>query len=339
MSRYIIVGAGAIGGALGGRLTQHNLEAVLVARGEHAVVLCRDGLRLRTPDEDSLIRVHSVTSPQSLKLGVDDVLVVATKTHQAAAALIQWADVPVFVGDQAIGTAGELLPVCMALNGVAGESMAARYFRRVFGLCVWVPAVHLVPGEVLLRAAPTSGMFHLGAMTAVDNREQGLLEQIQSDWSNASFKIALQEDVMQWKYRKLLNNLGNSFQALIGSNGDCSQLIKAARDEACGVLEAAGIDLVSDETEAAARADSFTVRPVPGEPVEMGGSTWQSLARGTKNIETDYLNGEIVSIAHRHGMSAPINAKIASISRTASSAGQLPGEISAEQIADLLQQS
>ena len=35
------------------------------------------------------------------------------------------------------------------------------------------------------------------------------------------------------------------------------------------------------------------VQPVNGE-FRGGGSSWQSLARGTGSIETDYLNGEIV---------------------------------------------
>ena len=33
--RFVVVGAGAIGGVLGGRLHQHGHDVVLVARGEH----------------------------------------------------------------------------------------------------------------------------------------------------------------------------------------------------------------------------------------------------------------------------------------------------------------
>ena len=75
------------------------------------------------------------------------------------------------------------------------------------------------------------------------------------------------------------------------------------------MLAAARIAVVDDETEAAARAQGFTVEPVPGlEDARLGSSTWQSLSRGTGSIETDYLNGEIVRIAHEHGLPAPVNA-------------------------------
>ena len=79
------------------------------------------------------------------------------------------------------------------------------------------------------------------------------------------------------------------------------------------------------------------MKPVPGVPQFVGGSTWQSLQRGTGNIETDYLNGEIVMIAHRLGIDAPINEHLATQARRAAATGAKPGDMSAEQLADLLQ--
>ena len=138
---------------------------VLVARGPHLEALRRDGLRLRTPDEDVRLAVPVVGGPDELTLTPDDVLVFATKTQQVDAALRTWADVDVHADGRVVGTAGALLPALTALNGVAAESMAQRYFARVVGVCVWMPAVHLEPGEVIVRGAPTSGMLHLGSGT------------------------------------------------------------------------------------------------------------------------------------------------------------------------------
>ena len=44
-----------------------------------------------------------------------------------------------------------------------------------------------------------------------------------------------------------------------------------------------------------------------------GGSTWQSLARGTGTIETDYLNGEIALLGRLHGVPTPVNAALQAI--------------------------
>jgi 2-dehydropantoate 2-reductase len=60
------------------------------------------------------------------------------------------------------------------------------------------------------------------------------------------------------------------------------------------------------------------------------------LQRGTGNIETDYLNGEVVMIAHRIGMEAPINEQLAILARRAAATGTKPGDINVDELADLL---
>jgi 2-dehydropantoate 2-reductase len=335
MTRYLIIGAGAIGGGIGGRLAQAGRSTVLVARGAHLAALQQDGIRLRSPEADDTVSVTAVGGPDELTLTDDDVLVLATKTHQAPDALATWADVEVTDGEgHVLGTAGDRLPILLALNGVASEEMALRYFARVFGICVWMPAVHLEPGEVIIRGVPISGMFHIGRVpaAAAGEDDRALLKQLQSDWTEAGFTVTLPDDVMPWKYRKLISNIGNAFQALVGNNGDTRPLVQAADREAREVLEAASISYTDDAEEKAARAQSFEVKPVPGEPAELGGSTWQSMTRGTGNVESDYLNGEIAQIAHRHGRLAPINSRIASLARQAAKDGRRPGSISADEL-------
>ena len=337
MTRYLIIGAGAVGGAIGGRLTLAGRPAVLVARGDHLRALQTSGLRLRTPDEDVTRPVTAVSGPDEVDLDVDDVLVVATKTQQAAEVLLAWADVPVRDGGRTVGTAGERLPVLLAMNGVAGESLAQRYFTRVYGVCVWMPVVHLEPGEVIIRSTPRSGMLHLGRVpVGRTDEDHAFLDRVAEDLVAANFDAPRPADVMEWKYRKLISNLGNAFQALVARNGDWRPLVEAVEAEARGVLDAAGIAYTSDEEEAAARAAGFTMKPVPGVPESVGGSTWQSLTRRTGNVETDYLNGEIVAIAHRIGRTAPLNALLAQLTRQAAVTGAQPGHLSAVELARLL---
>jgi 2-dehydropantoate 2-reductase len=331
VARYLIIGAGAIGGGIGARLLQAGHQVVLVARGDHLRALQEHGLRLRTPEEDVVLPVTAVAGPDDMNLRPDDVLVLATKTHQAPDALATWADVEVAGG----GTAGEQLPILTALNGVVSEDLALRYFARVYGVCVWMWAAHLTPGEVILEGVPASGVFHVGRVPArsADDADAGFLDQLRSDWTPARLTTVLPPDVMAWKYRKLLSNVGNAIQALLGRQPGVGELVRAAEAEGRSVLDAAGIDYTSDEEEAAARAKSFTVKPVPGLPEFLGGSTWQSLSRGTGNVETDYLNGELVRIARQHQMAAPINAKLAALARRAARTHQQPGELSVDELA------
>ena len=47
--RYIIFGAGAIGGVIGARLHRAGKDVVLIARGRHLEAIRQSGLRLETP--------------------------------------------------------------------------------------------------------------------------------------------------------------------------------------------------------------------------------------------------------------------------------------------------
>ena len=326
VARYVIIGAGAIGGGLGARLHQAGHDALLVARGEHLAAIRAGGLRMRTPEEDLVLSVPVAGGPGEVALTPEDILVLATKSHQVPDALRQWVDVPVAGG----GTAGERLPIVLATNGVAAEDMALRYFARVYGACVWMWAAHLTPGEVVLEGVPRSGMFHLGRVPPGPGGE--VTERVRGDWSSARFRVVLPDDVRPWKYRKLLTNLGNAMPALLGPVKGMGRLVRAAEEEGRAVLDAAGIAYTSDADEAAARADSFEVHPVPGFDGVLGGSTWQSLTRGTGHVETDYLNGEIVRIARAHGRDAPVNAALAALVRQAAVRGARPGDLTLDEL-------
>jgi 2-dehydropantoate 2-reductase len=336
--RFVIIGAGAIGGTVGAVLTRAGTPTVLVARGRHAEILAAEGITLRTPDGTFRTTVTSASQPEQVRLTHHDVLVFTTKTQQLDAALREWVDQPVHGPHGVIGTAGERLPAMTALNGVAAEEKALRYFRRVFGVCVWLPAVHLEPGEVIVRSWPVVGQFHIARWPAstCTQADAGLLAELVDTWSGAGILVHTPEDVAPWKYNKLVSNLGNAVGALSADPADASEVVAAVRAEGENVLRHAGIEFVSFETSTAARADGPTVRPVPGWNAGPSNSTWQSLSRNTGDVETDFLNGEIVRLAHRHGIIAPLNAALARAARAAAQNGLGPSHYSAAELAELV---
>lgn len=338
--RYVVIGAGAIGGGIGGVLARANVPVVLVARGPNAEVLAAEGLTLHTPDGTFRVPV-AVAAPGELQLTDADVLVFATKTQQLDAALREWVDQPVRTASGEVATAGECLPALTVLNGVAAEELALRYFARVYGVCVWCPAVHVEPGEVIVRSWPVIGQFHVSRWPASisTSADRDFLAGLQASWTSAGISVRLPDDVAPWKYNKLLMNLNNVIRALAEPGADVNLLVAAVMQEGQDVLQRLGIDVVSFETSTAARSDGPNPRPVPGFDDAPGDSTSQSLSRRTGNVETDYLNGEIVRLAHRLGITAPINAALTRAARAAASDGTRPGGYSAKQLADLVDES
>ena len=310
--RYIILGAGAVGGVIGGRLHAAGRDVVLVARGAHLDALQADGLHLLTPDGPEHHHIRAVARPAHAGLTDDDVVVLTVKSQDTAAAL----------EDLAADAPGGLAVVC-AQNGVANEPLALRRFASVYGMCVILPSQHLSPGVVVQQSAPSAGVLDLGRYpSGTDARSMA----IAADLEAASFRSADDPAIMRKKHRKLLMNLGNALDALCGWEARSSELYRLAQDEGVACFAAAGIDVQSPEEEQARRDGGVSLRPVEGQD-RGGSSSWQSLARGTGSIETDYLNGEIVLLGRTHGVPTPVNEVLQRAANAAAREGRAPGSL------------
>ena len=126
-------------------------------------------------------------------------------------------------------------------------------------------------------------------------------------------------------------NLGNALEAAIGSIGREAELYTAARREAEAVISAAGIDCASPEEDARRRGDLISIKPIGGQR-RGGGSSWQSLARGTGSIEADLLNGEIVLLGRLHGVPTPVNALLQQVANELARTHAAPGSITEDEL-------
>ncbi len=335
--RYVIIGAGAVGATIGGRLFDAGHDVVLVARGAHLAALRDRGLSLTLPDRELTLAVPAAGGPDEVEPRRGDVLVLAVKSQDTVAALDAWAGRPVAGG----GTAGEVLPVVCAQNGVANETTALRRFRTVYGMCVWLPASFLEPGVVVAPCGPLTGMLHLGRFPAApDGLPDETLRRIAADLEGSGFRAPLPADVMRWKYAKLLGNLGNAVEAVTGPlTGEAArELAGRARAEGEAALAAAGIDRADEAETARVRGDLVTPREIKGYR-RQGGSSWQSLTRGTGSIEADHLNGEIVLIGRTHGVRTPVNEVLQRVANDFARQRRRPGEVTAGQLMSLADES
>jgi len=148
---------------------------------------------------------------------------------------------------------------------------------------------------------------------------------------DATFYAETRPDVMRWKYRKLLMNLGNAVEALVGPLQHGNPLVDAALQEGIACLRAAGIPAASDEEEPVCRERDLPVRQIAGKQ-RPGGSTWQSLARQTTTTEVDFLNGEIVWLGRLHGVPTPVNEALQRLMRRAVTDGAPPASMTVDQL-------
>jgi 2-dehydropantoate 2-reductase len=110
----------------------------------------------------------------------------------------------------------------------------------------------------------------------------------------------------------------------------------AARQEAEDCYRAAGLDYASP-AESAERGAKLEVRKIDGQSF-FGGSTAQSLARGTSATEVDYLSGEIALLGRTHGVPTPINATMQRIVRELTQRHSPPGALSPDEVRARIEQ-
>ena len=108
------------------------------------------------------------------------------------------------------------------------------------------------------------------------------------------------------------------------------------REEALACYQAAGIDCASAEETRARRASGIRSAPIPGR-MRPGGLSWQSIKRGTGNIEVDYLNGEIVQLGRLHGVPTPANVVLQRIGNRLAREGLPVGSFGEEELAAMIE--
>lgn len=175
-------------------------------------------------------------------------------------------------------------------------------FKNTIAMLVQLGGTHLVPGEVVCSASGVHGWLDVGCYPTGSNK---LCESVAADFRNAQFACEADPDVMMKKRTKLLSNVNNCL-AIMGddSDGGARKFLNdalVAEAEAC--YKAANMPYhprgdtyrnLRVERPDSPRGPEVVGEPFGGEKNLRGGSsTWQSLARGTGDIECDFLNGEI----------------------------------------------
>jgi 2-dehydropantoate 2-reductase len=310
--RFVVFGVGAIGGTIAGKLARSGAPVMGIARGAQLAALHMRGLTIETPEGDEHTRFGIYGSPREMAFEREDVILLCMKTQDTMAAL-----------EQLRGAGVTDQPIVCVQNGVENERLALRLFPNVYGICVMLPASYLEPGVVRAYSVPKPGILDIGRYP---NGTDKTCEKVAAALERAGFSAMPDPAIMKQKYGKLLMNVGNALQAALGAPARRGRYYEALREEAEAVFKAAGIDWSNTDFDSARRGDMMRIAPVKNQ-THPGGSSWQSLMRGTGSIETDYLNGEIVLLGRLHGVSTPVNAYfmnlVQEMARTKASAGSV----------------
>jgi 2-dehydropantoate 2-reductase len=304
--KLAILGAGAIGGFLGARLTRAGADPILIARGSHLEAMRRDGLRVIEATGE--YTVHPSCTDDWSALQAADAVFVTLKAHslppvaqRLAASLGR--DTNVVSAQNGIPWwyfqrhGGELEGLYLETVDPGGAIAAAIDPDRVIG-CVVYPAATLEAPGVIRHVE--GDRFSLGELDGSPSRRvQALSEAL----SAAGLKSPVQTNIRQDLWVKLLGNaVFNPMSALtraslqeIAESAVAAPVVRGAMEEVVEVARRVGIEIpvsIDRRVRGAARVGGHRT------------SMLQDLLAG-RPLEIDALTGSVVELADRMGVPVP----------------------------------
>lgn len=235
--RWLIVGAGALGGYFGGRLVEAGEDVTFLVRERRLAQLRGSGLVIRSRYGDAhvakpaCVLAHDVAGPY-------DVLLVACKAYDLDAAMDSFA--------AAIGPGSAILPLLNGMHHI--DRLSARFgAARVLGGLAMISAV----------LGPDGAVLHLNDLHALtcgelDGSRSARMRAIEAAFARVNFDGHASDAILQEMWEKWV---------FIATVAGMTCLMRAAIGD---IVEAGANDLTAellDECSAIAAANGFAPRP------------------------------------------------------------------------------
>ncbi|CAM3578708.1 ketopantoate reductase family protein [Polaromonas hydrogenivorans] len=295
--KICVLGAGALGCAIGGVLTEAGNEVWLVNRGQaHVDAMKQHGLVMRDQGVDRVVKVLATTDCHEIAstAGPVDLIIVLVKSFHTRAAI-----------ESALPIVGEHTVVMSLQNGLGHEDTLAEVVGRgkVLAGKTYAGGVMLALGHIIVG---TQGKeTHIGEL---DGGISDRVSRIADTFNRAGLLTTVSSNIMGTMWDKLLVNVATG--ALSGiTRLPYGELYQVPEVEACAIAAVA-------EAMAVARASGIQlsiteprqpwVMAAAGLPPEFKASMLQSLEKGSVT-EIDYINGAVVRQGAKVGVPTPVN--------------------------------
>ncbi len=312
----IVVGAGAVGLALGTRLAAAGERVLfIVRRAAAAVAIEREGLSLEDPASGELVRAgaEAITGFEAARdrFIADEPVLICVRASDTES-----------VG-RSLAAVAPRASVCSLQNDVDNEDVLARHFGCVLG-GVWRQTCTKT-GEASVRALGRGrvivGLAHARTDAAHDGASRGHegVERLARLLRRAGYDVGVSARIGEDKWLKLCINLMSAPNALVVPGDHVTpafvELKARLLEEARDVLAAAGIaarscdgrdrsleDEIAFQRESLARGQSARRLPVYNQ-------IWSALRSG-RSLEGDRYHRRILELGARSGVPTPLNARV-----------------------------
>ena len=304
MTRYVVVGAGAIGGTVGAHMVRGGESVLFVdADVDHVRAMQSDGLTIRGFDETFTVKVDAITPEELPASGLETVLL-AVKAPATEAAVRSFAG--------RVSPSGEVVSLQNGLNELTIARLVGE--ERTIGAFVNFSADYLEPGLIHFGGR---GAFWIGELSGVRTERLEALRAGLGHWGD----VRITDNI--WGYLWGKQAYGAMLFATALSNDSMADAIDAHREvmvelarEVLRVARAEGVDALG--------FDGFSPDDVSSESLERVSASldgliavrrgdekthsgvWRDLAVRKRRTEVDAHFVPIVEKARGHGLETPM---------------------------------
>jgi 2-dehydropantoate 2-reductase len=289
--RFLIVGAGALGGYYGGMLQRSGADVTFLVRPHRAAQLAERGLVIKTPDGEFTTPVKTVRA--NALSGHYDVVFLACKAYDLDAAIKDFAP--------ALATGSAVLPVLNGINHIAvlSDRLGA---NRVLGGVNLFSVVRTADGTINVPGVG-SGETLFGELTG---ERSARCEAIQAAFEAGGVRCAVHDNILAEMWAKF-----SGFAAVAafctltrGRFGDIAKAPAGAAFVVATLDEAARITAAEGYQQPAAIRNMY-IRLAAQPDSDAAPSMLYDMENG-RPTEGEHIIGDLVRRADRLGVDAPI---------------------------------
>ncbi len=298
--RFVIFGAGAVGGVLGGHLALKKHDVLLITREPNVTAINENnGLRVKSATADYSVPLRAATELGSKDVDDDTCIFFTPKSYDTKTCV-----------ELLSKAAAPTTPVVSFQNGVANEEIIGERFENVFGGVCRMTCSALQPGQVSFRKINrlVVGKYPKGA--------HNFSKKLASILEDAGFEVSVSNSIMCDKWLKLIVNLQSGFNAIVETRDhdtvEFTELKIGVLEEAKKVLRAEKMRAKSCDDRDLSVDDVINELKKPKAPrspssVRVNNSTWQNLYLKRDKVENGYFHEPIIALAKKHGVDVPFN--------------------------------
>lgn len=287
--RILVVGVGAVGGYVGGRLVQAGRDVTFLVRPRRAAQLAERGLRIDSGKNADVIDARAVTKDD---LGTDpyDLILVGVKAEALPAAIEDFA-----------GAVGPSTAVVPFINGIKHvELLTAAFGPTVLGGVLKIVTQLDANGDV--REIVPGGSIEVGELGGgASDRVAAVVNALKAP----GFAVSASENILDamWAKWVFIATIGAITSIARGPIGEVSAVVggtefaQATLGEAAAVARAAGHELSEQELD-----------EIKALVTAKGTATTSSLSRDLvagRPTEVEAVLGDLIDIAHASALSVP----------------------------------